>query len=120
MVESGMKHCWSIHHPMQNGCCSWPEAPAQPSTGGRTVRFAECKEGDYRIFVGAMEAPGGDGYTAALVVERVLSTGDAKAEAFRDESLACGYRWPSADAAMAYAMNRARDMVRSRSPSLGC
>jgi len=34
------------------------------------MRFDESREGDYRIFVGAMEAPGGDGYTAALIVER--------------------------------------------------
>jgi len=44
----------------------------------------------------------------------------AKAEAFRDESLACGYRWPSADAAMSYAMNRAREMVRNGSSALTC
>jgi hypothetical protein len=84
------------------------------------MRFDECREGDYRIFVGAMEAPGGDGYTAALVVERVQNVRNAKAEAYRDESLACGYRWPSADAAMTYAMNRAREMVRNGSPALAC
>ena len=88
------------------------------------MRFDETREGDYRIFVGAMEAPGGGGYTAALVVERVLLANDfktrAKAEAFRDDSLAFGYRWPTADAAMAYAMARARDMVRSGSPALNC
>jgi hypothetical protein len=84
------------------------------------MRFDECQEGDYRIFVGAMEAPGGDGYTAAVVVERLPGARHAKAEAFRDESLACGYRWPSADAAMAYAMNRAREMVRNGSPALAC
>jgi hypothetical protein len=88
------------------------------------MRFDECLEGDYRIFVGAMEAPGGAGYTATLVVERMRHAQDAmagaKAEAFRDESLAFGYRWPTADAAMSYAMARARDMVRSGSPALGC
>jgi len=84
------------------------------------MRFNECREGDYRIFVGAIEAPGGDGYTAALVVERVHNTRAAQAEAFRDESLACGYRWPSAEAAMVYAMNRAKDMVRTQSAALAC
>ena len=37
-------------------------------------------------------------------------------QAFRDESLACGYRWPSPDEALHYAMNRARELIRSRSP----
>ena len=84
------------------------------------MRFDECHEGNYRIVVGAMEAPGGDGSTAALLVERLAGARSAKTEAFRDESLACGYRWPSAYAAMQDAMNRAREMVRSGSPALAC
>ena len=78
------------------------------------MRFDEQTEGDYRIYVGALEAPGGHGYTAALVVSRECG----KKEAFRDESLACGHRWPSPDEAMSYALARGRDLVRKRLPEL--
>jgi hypothetical protein len=92
------------------------------------MRFDESHEGDYRIFVGAVEAASGDGYTAALIVNRVrgmephLGSGktSTQREAFRDDSLACGYRWRSAEEAIHYAMNRARELIRSRSQMLAC
>ena len=84
------------------------------------MRFNETHEGDYRIFVGALEAPRGDGYIAALVVNRVNHGEGPRSEAFRDDSLACGYRWRSPDEAMNYAMNRARELIRSRSQMLAC
>ena len=85
------------------------------------MRFQESHEGDYRIYVGALEAPRGDGYIAAVVVNRVRGAAPSKnREAFRDDSLACGYRWPSADEALQYAMNRARELIRKRSPVLAC
>lgn len=85
------------------------------------MRFNETHEGDYRIFVGALEAPTGDGYIAALVVNRVRGVSDQRAaQAYRDDSLACGYRWPSADQALHYALNRGREMIRSRSQMLSC
>lgn len=84
------------------------------------MRFNECHEGDYRIYVGALEAPRGDGYIAALIVNRVRCAPGTHREAFRDESLACGYRWRSADEAIHYAMNRARELIRTRSQMLTC
>ena len=85
------------------------------------MRFQETHEGDYRIFVGAVEAPKGDGYIAALIVDRVRGeAAGRRREAFRDESLACGYRWPSPDEAIHYALTRGREMVRSRSKMLAC
>jgi hypothetical protein len=90
------------------------------------MRFEETHEGNYRIFAGALEAPRGDGYIAALVVNRVQSPGAGTGaghgirEAFRDDSLACGHRWPSADDALRYAMNKARELIRSRSEALVC
>lgn len=85
------------------------------------MKFNESHEGDYRIFVGALEAPSGDGYIAALVVNRVRGVPAARqAQAYRDDSLACGYRWPSAEAALHYALNRGREMIRSRSQMLAC
>jgi len=91
------------------------------------MQFDECFEGEYRIFVGALDAPRGDGFIAAVVVSRVVG-GEAPAqersgtrlarEVWRDDSLACGYRWPTPEAALHYAKNRAREMVRKASPML--
>ena len=116
------------------------------------MQFDECFEGDYRIFVGALDAPRGEGFIAAVVVSRLLGDdagnggnarggdtaslrgvgdggpaggcGTAAAQArrarevWRDDSLACGYRWPTPEAALHYAKKRAREMVRSDSPIL--
>ena len=84
------------------------------------MRFDECHEGDYRIFVGALDAPHGDGYIAAVVVNRVRGASGAHREAFRDESLACGHRWKCQDEAISYALTRARELIRSRSRMLAC
>ena len=84
------------------------------------MRFNECHEGDYRIFVGAVEAPRGDGYIAALVVNRVRGEPGRQREAFRDDSLACGYRWLSQADALNYALRRARDVIRREAHRLHC
>jgi hypothetical protein len=84
------------------------------------MQFDECREGDYRIFVGALDAPGGQGFTAAVVVNRVAAPPARERIAYRDDSIACGYRWASAEEAIAYAMQRARDLVRKRSTMLSC
>ena len=85
------------------------------------MQFNEGHEGDYRIYVGALEAPQGQqGYIAALIVNRVRGAQGSHTEAYRDDSLACGHRWRSPDEAMHYAMNRARELIRSRSQMLAC
>jgi len=38
----------------------------------------------------------------------------------RDESLACGHRWESASDALAYAIAKAQEAIRNRSPMLTC
>ena len=82
------------------------------------MHFDERKIGDYRVFTGALEGPRGDGYIAALIVQR--EQGGAAREIVRDESLACGHRWPSADAALAYAMSKAHEVIRKQAPMLTC
>lgn len=79
------------------------------------MQFAESIEGEYRIYVGALEAPGGAGYIAALVVKHRLGEHLAGHASYRDDSVACGYRWPSPDEAITYAMARGREFVRRRS-----
>ena len=83
------------------------------------MRFQEIIEGNYRIYAGAVEAPRGDGYIAALVVNRLQGTVPQR-EAYRDESVACGHRWRSPEEAITYALSRAREMVRNQSRMLAC
>ena len=82
------------------------------------MHFDERKIGEYRVFTGALEGPQGDGYIAALIVQR--GQGGAAREILRDESLACGHRWPSPDAALAYAMTKAHDVIRKQAPAHSC
>lgn len=84
------------------------------------MHFDERKIGEYRAYAGALEGPMGDGYIAALVVLREQGTVGATHEILRDESLACGHRWPSADAALAYAMTKAHEAIRKQSPMPIC
>ena len=78
------------------------------------MHFREITEGEFRIYVGAMESPVGDGYTAALVVRhRAAAQGR---DAFHDDRLACGHRWASADEALGYALRKGREFVRGRQP----
>ena len=84
------------------------------------MNFDERTEGDYRIFAGALEALQGDGYIAAVVINRVNGVKHTPCEAFRDESLACGHRWPSPDAALLYALNKAREVIKTEHFRLSC
>lgn len=84
------------------------------------MHFDERNVGDYRIFAGALEGPRGDGYIAAMIVQRVKGVPGGPREALRDESLACGHRWESPDDAIAYAIGKAQEAIRNRSPMLTC
>lgn len=84
------------------------------------MHFDERNVGDYRIFAGALEGPQGDGYTAAMIVQRIKGVAGAPREALRDVSLACGHRWASADDALAYAISKAQEAIRNRSGMLSC
>lgn len=83
------------------------------------MQFQQAELGDYRIYAGAVEAAPQGGYIAALVVNRrVEAAGRREREAYRDESLGCGYLWETADEALSYALTRAREMIRKGSPVL--
>jgi hypothetical protein len=84
------------------------------------VIFDESSEGDYRIYAGALEAPRGQGYIAAVVVNRLRGAGQPPREAYRDDSLACGHRWLSPAEALSYAVNRAREVIRREPHRLHC
>jgi hypothetical protein len=88
------------------------------------MHFDERSEGPYRIYAGALEAPQGDGYIAAVVV--VAERGEEgaprsrKRVAWRDDSLACGHRWASPADALLYAIERAREVIAKQSQLLAC
>ena len=82
------------------------------------MQFNERDEGDYRIYAGALESQLGDGYIAALIVNRI--SGGAPREVYRDVSLAGGHRWQSPDAALRYAMAKGCDVLRSEPHRLAC
>lgn len=87
------------------------------------MHFDERSEGPYRIYAGALEAPQGDGYIAAVVVVAEPGEGSPPArrrEAWRDDSLACGHRWASPADALLYAIERAREVIRKQSRLLAC
>jgi hypothetical protein len=84
----------------------------------KQMHFDERNVGDYRIFAGALEGPQGDGFIAAMIVQRVKGVAGAPREVLRDESLACGHRWESPDDALAYAMSKAQEAIRNRSSQL--
>ena len=75
------------------------------------MKFEERVEGDYLIYAGALDVLRGDGYIAAVVVHRTSRRHSRGQEVFRDESLACGHRWPSADEALMSALCRAREWI---------
>jgi hypothetical protein len=82
--------------------------------------FDERSDGDYRIYAGALEAPRGQGYIAAVVVNRIKGRADTPREAFRDDSLACGHRWLSPEEALVYALNQAREIIHRQQHRLQC
>lgn len=83
------------------------------------MQLDERDEGDYRIYAGALEGKQGDGYIAAVVVNKVRGT-DTPREAYRDELLACGHRWQTAEAALWYAIGKGRELVLTQSHCLAC
>ncbi len=84
------------------------------------MQFGERDEGPYRIYAVALEAGEGAGYVAAAVISRRGGTLDDPLEAYRDTNMANGYAWPSADAALAFAIVKARSVIRSEPHRLAC
>jgi hypothetical protein len=77
------------------------------------MQLDERDEGDFRIYVGALESKLGDGYIAAVVVSQVRGIERGPRVAFRDDALACGHRWERPDQALSYALGKGHEVVRT-------
>jgi hypothetical protein len=77
-------------------------------------------QGDYRIVARALHAPAHRGYIAAVVVQRVRGNTDAPRDAWREECLAGGYVWPSAQAARVFALAKGQEVIRHEAFRLSC
>ena len=62
----------------------------------------------------------GDGLIAMVVVDRALDSGGEAREAYRDETMAGGHRWPSPEAARLYAVAKVREVIRMEQHRLAC
>jgi len=84
------------------------------------MHFDEMNEGDYRIYAGAIEAPKGTGYVAAVVYTRRRGVHPGPGAGGRDSALAGGHRWASPNDALSYAMTRGKDVIRQEPHRLAC
>lgn len=84
------------------------------------MRFSTTIEGDYRIHAGAVVGRHGKGFVATVVVNRIRGNVDKPSEAYRDEMLAGGHRWPSPEAARLFAVAKARELIRMEQHRLAC
>ena len=80
--------------------------------------FDQQDVGDYRIYGGAIEAATGGGYIATVVVNQVRNSGPTPREVFREDGWIQGTRWRARDAALAYAMRKGLEIVRSVQPQV--
>ena len=76
----------------------------------QAMQFEERDQDGYRIRAEAIGGECGEGYVAAVVISRIPGAGSPQ-EAFRDEALAGGYRWPSSAAALRYAMGKGHALL---------
>ena len=77
------------------------------------MHFAEQDHGDYRIYGGALDGRDGT-YRAAVVVVRLRGYRNQPEIVYRDERIAAGYAFVSAEQALKRAMEAGRAILRSR------
>lgn len=74
------------------------------------MHFEERDSGDFRIYGGALDAPGG-GFLAAVVVMQMRNVRGDPVTIFRDEHLHGGHRFKDAGTALRFAMDAGRRAV---------
>ena len=78
------------------------------------MHLAEEQLDGYRVYAAALEAPGGGGYRAGVVVRHFPVPSQESTEAFRDELLDDGRTWTSPDEALAFALEVGRAALRAQ------
>ena len=79
------------------------------------MNLAEQVEGEFRIYAAAIDAEGGAGYYAAVVVKPWRAPFEvASRETFRDERLEDGAVWKSAESALGFALQVGVAAVRAQ------
>jgi hypothetical protein len=77
------------------------------------MHFAEQDHGDYRVYGGALDGRDGT-YRAAVVVVRLRGHRNQPEIVYRDERVAAGYAFSSAEQALKRAMEEGQSILRSR------
>ena len=77
------------------------------------MQFAEQDHGDYRVYGGALDDRDG-GYRAAVVVVRLRGHRNQPEIVYRDERIASGHVFSSAEQALKRAMETGQAALRSR------
>lgn len=74
------------------------------------MNLQERDVGDFRIYAGALEAPGG--YVAAVEVHRVKGVDNPPQVVFSADRLSCGHRFELATAALRHAFSVGGQAIR--------
>ncbi|MBE0548110.1 MAG: hypothetical protein IH627_10745 [Rubrivivax sp.] len=79
------------------------------------MHLAERNEGEFRVYAAAIEAEGGVGFYAGVVVKPWGSRSlCGRGEVFRDERLEDGMTWESAEEALEFALRVGAAAVRAQ------
>lgn len=72
------------------------------------MHFDEREVGRFRIYAGAMEAPGG--YLASAAVRQIKGA-VGMPEVYRNEAMSGGHRWETPQEALKYAIAKAKEEI---------
>jgi hypothetical protein len=84
------------------------------------MRFEDKDDGEYRIHAGALELRAGEGFLAAVIVNRSSQGRGDGHEVYRDTEVSGGHRWLTSDQALQHALLVGANAVtaeRHRTPS---
>lgn len=68
------------------------------------MRFEDRDDGEYRIHAGSLELRAGQGFLAAVIVNRSRDAKNGEREVYRDTEVSGGRRWSTSDQALEQAL----------------
>jgi hypothetical protein len=84
------------------------------------MRFEDRDDGEYWIHAGSLELRAGEGFLAAVIVNRSSKGKVGRQEVYRDTEVSGGHRWLTSDQALQHALlvgAKAVTAERHRTPS---